>query len=436
MVQDETDIDETPGRRRRTGPGAVLLAGFACAGLLGAGLGLWARPELSERGPAPAEPAAQQAAAPQRRLQIVFDDAPAAIGPPLQVMDPQPAAASPVARPEGLLRVGAPPRVDARPAPEPVRPAMTAEPSAHALLGSARAWLLEVAAVAQRRGPPPEPAPTAQVERPAARPRPARTRAEVGAHARAEAPREERAHAQKALPQAPLAREARNRRARDAALAQARAEDRARAEARRTERLRAEKARIERASVEKARVEKARVEQANVEEASVEKIRAERRAEARAARARKVERLAQARAGAAASARRRKARLAVLAQARPKAEIRPARAPRAAPAPARPAKTIRADGSLRLASAPRCAANDPGAALACADPVVGAAERRMNRAYREAEAAGVPEAELRRQQARWLAARAAAARDAPWAVRDVYQARIAELVDEARAARD
>ncbi len=38
------------------------------------------------------------------------------------------------------------------------------------------------------------------------------------------------------------------------------------------------------------------------------------------------------------------------------------------------------------------------------------------------------------QQQRWLAARTAAAREAPWAVQDVYQARIAELEDQTRGA--
>ena len=91
--------------------------------------------------------------------------------------------------------------------------------------------------------------------------------------------------------------------------------------------------------------------------------------------------------------------------------------------------------TVATASRPsRCASDDPGAALACADPSLGAAERQLTRAYRAAEAAGVPAATLRRQQQRWLAARAAAARDAPWAVHDVYVARIAELQDQTRQA--
>jgi hypothetical protein len=93
-------------------------------------------------------------------------------------------------------------------------------------------------------------------------------------------------------------------------------------------------------------------------------------------------------------------------------------------------------GPLRLAStSSRCASPDPGAALACGDPSLGAAERRLARAYRDAEAAGVPSATLQQQQQRWIAARAAAAREAPWAVREVYQARIAELQDLTRDAK-
>jgi uncharacterized protein YecT (DUF1311 family) len=83
----------------------------------------------------------------------------------------------------------------------------------------------------------------------------------------------------------------------------------------------------------------------------------------------------------------------------------------------------------------RCASPDPGEALACGDPSLNAAERRLNRAYRDAEAAGVPASTLERQQQRWRAARSAAAREAPWAVRQVYQARIAELQDLTRDAR-
>jgi uncharacterized protein len=85
-------------------------------------------------------------------------------------------------------------------------------------------------------------------------------------------------------------------------------------------------------------------------------------------------------------------------------------------------------------STPRCASRDPGQALVCADPSLGAAERQLSRAYQDARNAGVPDVQLQRQQQRWLAARSAAAREAPWAVHDVYLARIAELNGQARDA--
>jgi uncharacterized protein YecT (DUF1311 family) len=106
-----------------------------------------------------------------------------------------------------------------------------------------------------------------------------------------------------------------------------------------------------------------------------------------------------------------------------------------APAPP-PAPAPRASGLMKVSNRPRCALADPGAALVCADPSLGAADRQLSRAYRQARAAGVSDDRLQRQQQRWLAARSAAAREAPWAVHDVYLARIAELNGMAREAHD
>ncbi len=78
---------------------------------------------------------------------------------------------------------------------------------------------------------------------------------------------------------------------------------------------------------------------------------------------------------------------------------------------------------MKVSNRPRCASGD----AVCADPSLGAAERQLARAYREAQAAGVPGERLQRQQQRWQSARQAAAREAPWALHDVYLARIAEL---------
>jgi Tfp pilus assembly protein FimV len=145
----------------------------------------------------------------------------------------------------------------------------------------------------------------------------------------------------------------------------------------------------------------------------------------RAARA-EAERVHAARARAA-EARFEKAQLAKVRGEKARSEKARAEAQRARPAPARGA------GPFRTVSL-RCASPDPGAALACADPALSTAERQLSRAYREAEAAGVPASTLERQQQRWLAARAATARQAPWAVHDVYLSRIAELQDQTRQA--
>ena len=50
-----------------------------------------------------------------------------------------------------------------------------------------------------------------------------------------------------------------------------------------------------------------------------------------------------------------------------------------------------ASGLMKV-SAPRCAKRDPGEALVCADPSLGAADRQLTRAYQGARAAGVPDA--------------------------------------------
>ncbi|WP_293453344.1 hypothetical protein [Phenylobacterium sp.] len=117
------------------------------------------------------------------------------------------------------------------------------------------------------------------------------------------------------------------------------------------------------------------------------------------------------------------------AKSRPaKVELASARPPRKAAA--------RAEAPRRVAQADPCALPDRAEAMVCADSRLSARDRQMRAAYREAEAAGVPTSALRRQQVRWLAAREAAAREAPWAVEDVYVARIAELKDLVADARE
>jgi hypothetical protein len=160
---------------------------------------------------------------------------------------------------------------------------------------------------------------------------------------------------------------------------------------------------------------------------------AERRAAEVKARRLKAERLAAAEARKAQEAHRQAKRAeARQAHDRARAAARLEQAKAQRPVRAKPAPDA---GALHVADAGRrCAKPDPEAALACADPALASAERQLNRAYREAEAAGVPPERLERQQQRWLAARAAAARQAPWAVHDIYLARIAELQDQTRQA--
>lgn len=106
----------------------------------------------------------------------------------------------------------------------------------------------------------------------------------------------------------------------------------------------------------------------------------------------------------------------------PKAPEKPALAlaeTKPMPKPERPVNVAKV-----TAKAPRPALQPRQAENAWADE-----DLRLARAYRRAAEAGVPEWRLERQQARWRQAREAAERDAPWAVRRIYAARIAELDD-------
>ncbi|MDB5468045.1 MAG: hypothetical protein JWQ46_2807 [Phenylobacterium sp.] len=387
----------------------LMLAGVAGACVMGVGLGLWARPAAEERRlPTPGAP--MQAVRPTS-LQIVVDDRPAPIGAPLEVM--------PSARRT----------IPATTAPSPAAP--TAE-----IMAPVRApnGLVRVQAITP---PPAEPAPSLPERKPAeprpvVRPPQASVEAAKAEQVRAEAKAAKTAKAEHARIAAQAAHEARL-----AELADARAEKAAEAKT--------AKAKLRRASAERAKVEHARVERAKAEkEGRAEKIRlakaeaADHEAEARAKRSHKLAALVHVLAKAVphhpkaevAEAPAKSARLR-LAAARERAATGKTEAARRPLTPI--PHTVRGGGPLRLASVERrCASADPGAALACADPALGAAERQLNRAYHDAEAAGVPAWRLHQQQQRWLAARATAAKEAPWAVHDVYVARIAELQDQAR----
>lgn len=100
-----------------------------------------------------------------------------------------------------------------------------------------------------------------------------------------------------------------------------------------------------------------------------------------------------------------------------------ARAPELAPfVPAR--RRAEADPSFNCRYA-----RSPSEEMVCSDPVLAAADRRLNRAYERAIASGIPARELRAEQDDWLGIREDAARRSPRAVANVYEQRIRELND-------
>ncbi|MDB5426267.1 MAG: hypothetical protein JWR43_242 [Phenylobacterium sp.] len=436
-----------PARRRGASTRHILFAGVAGACVLGVGLGLWARPAMNERRMAAAAPVAPvKPAAPTRRLEIVVDDRPAPIGAPIEVLsktlaapaqavrpeppsEPEPQA--PIRPPQGLMRVQAttPPAPDLAPAAakQTPRPRLQAPP--------APALAAPKLTIAKAR-PLAPPTRFAKIEPAPAKPS---RKAELASAQAARAHSIELARAEAAAHKAQLAR---------AETAKAHKAELARAEAARTAAHKVELAKAAKA----ARQDQLRLAKAEA------KGRAEARAEA------KTEALAQARQEA-----RSRTQLAGLMHALARAahhkatpqEPPPAQlarldrkskarhelkvawaAARKPPRRAEPSYRARAvqqapqpaSGLMKVSTTPRCANHDAGAALVCADPSLGAADRQLARAYQGARAAGVPDAQLQRQQQRWLAARSAAAREAPWAVHDVYLARIAELNGQAHDA--
>jgi hypothetical protein len=433
-----------PPRARRPGLGArqILFIGVAGACVLGVGLGLWAKPAMSERQAMAAKPADAPKAAPPppaRQLEIVVDDRPAPLGKPIDVLPsrgaPPPAPlvpqaralpwpdAAPSAPPEGLIKtrteVAEPPPAPRAGAPRAERPKLAPlvvaalfppKPAPPKAVPQKTVVAKAVASKAPTKNPPPAPVHLAK-----ARPDPKAHGLELAraAAAKAQAHRLEVAETAKAAraekaaarqQQIELARaEARGREeARAEAKAQALAF--ARDDARKRARLIALAHAVQRLLPHQARpapVEQARVEVARVERPHARKARHEPRVERASLKTRRAQRFAE-----------------------PPARVH---APVVPPA--------RASGLMKV-SAPRCAARNAGQAGVCADPNLGAAERQLTRAYQDARAAGVPDAQLQHQQQRWLAARSAAAREAPWAVHDVYIARIAELNGQAREAHD
>jgi hypothetical protein len=400
---------------------------------------------MDERRVAAASLAAVMPAAPARKLEIVVDDRPAPIGAPIEVLStlaapsrpawPKPRSESesraPIRPPQGLMLV----QSTTPPAPDPAPPApkRVSRPRLQAPPAPALAAPKLTIAKAKPLAPPPR---LAKAE--SAPARPAR-KAELASAQAAKAHKVELARAEATAQKAQLAR------------AEA-------AKAHKVELARAEAARAAAHKVELARTAKAaRGEQLRLAKAEA-KGRAEARAEAKAealAQARQEARsrtqlasLGHAQARAAHHTAKAQepppaqlARLDRKAKARrePKVELAATRkAPRRVEpsyrARAVPSAPPPAPGLMKVSTTPRCASHDAGAALVCADPSLGAADRQLARAYQDARAAGVPDAQLQRQQQRWLAARSAAAREAPWAVHDVYVARIAELNGQAHDA--
>jgi uncharacterized protein YecT (DUF1311 family) len=122
-------------------------------------------------------------------------------------------------------------------------------------------------------------------------------------------------------------------------------------------------------------------------------------------------------------------------------------APPPAPVARRPdvvaAPAVQASAVQAFARAPERAAASPGfdcryassrsERLVCGDAQLARLDRRLNRAFEEAVASGVPYRELRQDQDDWLRIREDAARQAgPDGVASVYRQRIAELDDLAR----
>jgi len=348
--------DPLVSRPRRIPP-PLMIAGVAGACVLGAGLGLWAKPTNLDNGVATLRPAAAAAARPQapQQIEIRIDRPPA----------PAPEAAS-VAEPEVALPLAA------EPAPAAEAPALPSAPK-EPPEGLVKVRAVVPARLAEEAPPKPDAEPRKATAAPAA------ATAAAAARKKAEAARAAREEAEVAA--------ARKRRLEKARLAAAEAEAREKAEAKARERA------------------ERRLAEQKAAERLAEKKAAARLAEKKAAERRLADK---------AATEKKKAQLAAQKAAKPAA-------PRV--------QTVKV-----VKAGPRCAAADPGAALACTDPALGAADRRLARAYREAEEAGVPPERLERQQRRWLQARANAARQAPWAVHDIYLARIAELEDQAREA--
>ena len=480
---------------RRPSGRVILFAGVAGACALGVGAGLWARPAMHERQAARVAYTASTPAAPAaaHQLEIVVDSHPRAAGGPLDVLPPGVAAPAPMVapapertfapapQPQGLIRTQAP--IGAPVAPPAAQPhdgpsLKAVLPAVTAAMAGARLVLarLEHPTPAQAASAPlADPEPRSPPAKAAHKAEPAKARARDLEIARADAARAEAHRAALAKAEAAAEETARVQVARAAAaraaatkaeahrLALAKVQA-AKAEAHRQELARADAAKAQAAhklalakaaQAEKAEQVRLAKAEARAKAAQREEARLEALAEAAEAKKRaQLARLAHALAHAVTAherpapveqarldrkhAKAAAAREARLEQASLKSRRRHEAAARLVAAHPKPRTEVTPppppSGLMRVSTSPRCASRDAGAALVCADPGLSAAERQLARAYQGARNAGVPDAQLQMGQQRWLAARSAAAREAPWAVRDVYMARIAELNGQAREA--
>lgn len=413
MAQDALPPPNTETLEQPLRPGRVAIAGVFGACALGVGLGLWARPAPPE---APAPPAVLARAEPPRpALQVVVDDTPPPpVGGLLEVLPADLAAATPKPnalprlipveplaprRTAGLVKVDAVVAPTAAPAPVPrPTPAAAAPPRLEKAVAPAAKPKPVVPAA---RSKPVKPVRVAKIEKALEKPKAKKP----------EATRVAKAEKTKARPSKPVLAKA--------APAKARAD---------------KPVKLAKAEKAKPKVKAARGEAKPTRLATLTK----------SAKATPKKIAAKAKAAAA-----KKPKSVQLAQAKPK--VQKAKIVKAKPAPVRKPKVERAriekappprrivprgEGPMRVAKADACASRDPGEAMVCADRRLAARDRQLQQAYRNAEAAGVPASALRRQQDRWVQARAAAAREAPWAVEDVYVARISELHDLSRDARE
>jgi hypothetical protein len=408
--------------------GRLVAAGVLAACVLGAGLGLWARPVSPEQERAEAAP--PQPVSPGPALQIVVDDTPAPIGALLEVLpgDPEPAAAT-----------EPPPPPPPSPPPLPVEP-IAPHRSATGLVKVDAPVVVAEPILAPAMKAAPKPMPKFDLKPP---------------------PKEKVAQAKPSKPERrDVARIQKAEKAEPARLAKARQVEPARAQqpakAKAVKLIKTEKASKAKAvKLARAEPKKAAARAQPRPQRLATLVRASKpapkkpQAEVRQVAQRKPVQVAAAkpRTPRAATPQRPVLQKAVL---RKPPTLKPARRPAriekvatskvALPPPKRVAikppavrrPVPRGEGPMRVARANPCNANP----FACGAQQLSVRERQLEQAYRSAEAAGVPAEALRRQQARWLNARAAAAREAPWAVEDVYEARISELNDLSRDARE